>query len=231
MNYVFASFLNKKNCPQRNIQWPSDYKLVLPLIKTVLKNSNAEIIIFHDNLQNVPNMPRCHFKQVDISQKFAVTVERWFHYLHEIKNNEKIENLFMVDSTDVLMLNNAFEAMKKNTLYCGSEYRWKVGDRWLKKRTKKFNIIDYNKIINENSNKTMLNAGIVGADRNTIITFLERLTSLHNIHSQDIILSLDMPIFNYTIFKFFKEFYETGSVVHTPYKDNITQSQSWWKHK
>jgi len=231
MNYVFASFFNAKKCPQRNVQWSSNYNLLLPLINSVLEKSDAKIIIFHDNLTNLPEVERCFFKKVNISGLYAVTVERWFHYLNELQHNNNIKNIFMVDSTDVQMLNNPFNRLQKDIIYCGSEYRWCVGDRWLKKRCKKFYIDDYLEVLEKNSDRNMLNAGIIGSNKNTIIQFLTYLTRLHKNHSQNIIKSLDMPIFNYTILKYFQESYITGNQVHTPYKDNINLGESWWKHK
>jgi hypothetical protein len=231
MNYVFASFFNGKKCPQRNVQWSSDPKLLLPLIESVVDKSDATVVIFYDNLEYIPKIERCIFKKVNISNLYAVTVERWFHYLNEINCNNDITNLFMVDSTDVKMLNNPFINLAKDQIYCGSEYRWLVGDRWLKKRRKKFHIEDYLQVLEKNSNNTMLNAGIVGSDIKTATKFLEILTRLHRTHSQKIIKSLDMPIFNYTILKYFQKNYITGNQVHTPYKDNIKSGESWWKHK
>lgn len=235
MNYVFASFFNTINCPQRNFQWQSDYRLLMPLINSVLEKSDAHIIIFHDNLENIPTIDRCIFKKVDISGIYAVTVERWFHYLTELKNNDNIENVFMVDSTDVRMLNNPFPFIQEEILYCGSEYRWRVGDRWLKKRRKKldkkFYLDNYLKLLEKNADRAMLNAGIVGAQKKTAQNFLEILTGLHKEHSQNITKSLDMHMFNYAALKYFNEKYETGPKIHTPFKDYQETGNSWWKHK
>jgi len=64
-----------------------------------------------------------------------------------------------------------------------------------------------------------------------LIDFLEKLTDLHNLNSKKTKKSLDMPIFNYCVMKYFSNKYVTGDVVHTPYRMKITQSSSWWKHK
>jgi len=207
----------------------------MPLINSVLKNSNATIIIFHDNFTDLPNIDRCIFKKVDISGLYAVTVERWFHYLKEIKKNSEIENVFMVDSTDVLMLHNPFPFIEDNIIYCGSEYKWRIGDRWLKKRRKKldkeFYFKDYLNLLEENADNDMLNAGIVGGEKKIIIDFLHTLTELHQKHSKNIDKSLDMNMFNYSILKNFNNRYQTGKKIHTRFKDHEQNGTSWWKHK
>lgn len=235
MNYVFASFFNSMKCPQRNVQWPSDINLLMPLIHSVLAKSDAKIIIFHDNLTNLPNIDRCVWKKVDISGLYAVTIERWFHYLEEIKTNSDIDTVFMVDSTDVTMIHNPFTFVKNNVLYCGSEYKWRVGDRWLKKRRKKldkkFYFDDYLKLLEQNADKVMLNAGIVGAQKNIMIEFLQKLTELHVTHSMQIEKSLDMNMFNYAILRHFNHRHETGEKIHTAFKSYEQNGIGWWKHK
>jgi len=230
-NLVLASFFNTQVDPQKKVYWKSDIKKLDPLINSVIDNKQ-KIIIFHDCFDNTPTLENCKFIKTFPDNEFVPTVARWKIYLDYLNlNKQNIKNAFCVDSTDVQMLNNPFEIIDKNVLYCGSEYQWKIGDRWLQKRKKLFDIVDYNDVIQIHKSKVMLNAGIVGGNIEMLIRFLIYLTELHELHSRNIKKSLDMPIFNYCVLKYFPNDYITGDLVHTPYRRKIIDSSSWWKHK
>lgn len=230
-NLVLASFFNSLPDPQRNIYWESDLTKLYPLINSVI-SKNEKIIIFHDCFDTIPQIENCEFIKSSPNPDFVPTVARWEIYLDYLNANvENIDKVFCVDSTDVLMLNNPFPFINNDTLYCGSEIQWKIGDRWLQKRRKIIKISDYTDILKLNKNKVMLNAGIVGGDINILLNFLKNLTKLHNLNSKKIKRSLDMPMFNYCMLKYFTNKYVTGDIVHTPYRKRISESTSWWKHK
>lgn len=230
-NLVLGSFFNSQPDPQKNLFWKADINRLYPLIDSVIEK-NQKIIIFHDCFDDTPDIKNCEFIRTSPNPDFVPTVARWEKYLDYLSvNSKRIKNVFCVDSTDVEMLNNPFPFINADMLYCGSEYQWKVGDRWLQKRKKVINISDYDNILNENKNNVMLNAGIVGGHVFLLKDFLEKLTDLHNSNSKKIKKSLDMPIFNYCVMKYFSNKYVTGDIVHTPYRRKITQSSSWWKHK
>lgn len=230
-NLVLASYFTSQPDPQKNLFWKADINRLYPLIDSVIKK-NEKIIIFHDCFDNTHDIKNCEFIRTLPNPYFVPTVARWEIYLDYLSvNSKRIKNVFCVDSTDVQMLNNPFPFINLDILYCGSEYQWKVGDRWLQKRKKNINILDYDNVLDENKNNVMLNAGIVGGHVLLVKDFLEKLTDLHNSNSKKVRKSLDMPIFNYCVMKYFPNNYVTGDIVHTPYRRKITQSSSWWKHK
>jgi hypothetical protein len=207
--------------------WKNDYTLILPLIDSVLKNG-SNIIIFHDCFDDIPNIDGCLWVRVDNNTEYTPTIYRWFVYYEYLKKN-KFSNLFMVDSTDVLMLKN--DHIKNNTLYCGYEFRDKLLCPYVQKKIKHINILDINEILNQNKDHVLLNAGIVGGDYNICLKLLEKLTQYHYQTSKNIKISLDMPIFNYVLFKYFKDNINYGIHINTRFPLYEYNNTSIWKHK
>lgn len=233
MNCVFASYFNSLPDPQRNRVWSNQPEDVLPLIYSVTEKG-IHIKIFYDCLDNLPIIENCEWIKVDASLTYTPTVYRWIVY-HEYLQKVEAEygRIFCVDSTDVEMLKNPFTKMEKDTLYCGSEYRWKVKDKPLLKKKKKklFTAPDFRDIIEKHSQQVMLNAGIVGGDSQIVYEFLEKVCELHKTYSKGKKLSADMPVFNYVALKYFNSKIVTGYPVNTPFTDNFYDYDCWWKHK
>lgn len=207
--------------------WKNDYTLILPLIKSVLKNG-SNIVIFHDCFENIPTIDGCLWIRVDNNGEYVPTIHRWFVYYEYLKKH-KFSNLFMVDSTDVLMLKN--HNINNNTLYCGSEFNNKFLCSYVEKKIKHIKILDFDKILDQYKDHTLLNAGIVGGDYNTCLNLLEKLTECHSQFSKNIKISLDAPILNYIIFKYFKDNINYGHHINTRFCHNENNNISIWKHK
>jgi hypothetical protein len=121
--------------------------------------------------------------------------------------------------------------IKNNTLYCGSEYKDKLLSTYMKKKFKYITISDFDEVLNQYRDHTLLNAGVVGGDYNICIRLLEKLTQYHSQVSKNIKISLDMPIFNYVLFKYFKENIDYGIHINTRFWCNEYNNISIWKHK
>lgn len=228
---VLASYFNYKEDPQRKIKWNCDYSKVLTLVKSVVEKE-ININIFNDCFEDTPYFEKCSWEKIKVNTSFNPNVFRHFVNLDYLKKNkENISFVFMVDSTDVEMLKNPFPEMKDGLIYVGSELQ-KVGCKWMQENQGQFlKITDYNEIIEKNKNETLINCGIIGGEVSVIINFLEKLTSYHSEYSRNLVSSSDMSIFNYTIWKHFKEKIEYGTKVNTKFKKNERNEVSWWKHK
>jgi hypothetical protein len=136
----------------------------------------------------------------------------------------------MVDSTDVEMLSDPFSVIKSDMLYAGDEYS-KISS-WLSGRNSKFNPPDYNDIVDANKTELLLNAGVVGGNSSICMEFLSLLTSYHTTYNTaGVQRSFDMPGFNYTIWKHFKDRLIHGDPVNTKFKKYEYDYTKWWKHK
>lgn len=230
---VFASYFSSLPDPQRNGVWSNQPEDILPLIYSVTEKGN-HIRIFYDCLDNLPIIENCEWIKVDTSSTYTPTVYRWIVYNEYLQQTEaEYEKIFCVDSTDVEMLNNPFTQMEKDTLYCGSEHKWKVKDKPLLKKKKKklFTAPDFRDVIEKYSEQVMLNAGIVGGDVKIVSEFVEKVAFLHKKYSKNLKLSADMPVFNYVALKYFHDKVVTGYPVHTPFTNYYYDFSCWWKHK
>jgi hypothetical protein len=232
-NLVLASYFNHKVDPQRNTKWENDYNSVIPLIWSVV-SKGIQIKIFHNCFDKLPPITNCEWILVEPKKEFVPNVARWFVYLdYLVKNYDNINHLFMVDSTDVLMLKSPFESLQDNILYCGSEeYGNKLDNKWMQNSQARYlDIPDYQETINENKDIDLINCGVVGGDVNICLNLLTDLCSNHNNFSKNLQTSSDMAIFNYTLMKKYKLNYEQGLHITTPFKQDIENKISWWKHK
>lgn len=232
-NVVFASYFNNVPDPQRDVIWNSQPDGLFPLINSVV-NKNIQIKIFHDCFNRPPVIENCDWIRVEGTADYTPTVYRWIvynNYLQRVKT--KHEKIFCVDSTDVEMLSNPFSKIEKDTLYSGSEYKWKMRDKPLLKKKKKklFLAPDFMSIIENYSEQVMLNAGIIGGNVNIVYEFIEKVAGLHKKYSKNLKLSADMPVFNYVALKYFNDKVVTGYPIHTPFTDYCYDYNCWWKHK
>jgi hypothetical protein len=128
------------------------------------------------------------------------------------------------------MLRTPFNELTAGEIHTGNEYNKVVSCKYVMKKTAHFTISDFEDVIRSASQEALLNAGICGGETGIVISFLERLTELHKQHSQNITTSLDMPIYNYTILKYFENYF-SGETVNTRFKKEEINETSWWKHK
>lgn len=228
-NCVFASYFNTKKDPLRKITWSSDVAQVEDLIHSVT-NQNVSIKIFHDCFENPPSIDNCEFIKVSLDLNYSTNVYRWFVYLNHIKHNN-YKKIFMVDSTDVIMQKNPFEHINENLLYIGSEFNQIIPHKYLNKRRHLFDIADWKDVMERHLNSSLLNCGICGGEESIVKQFLKILTDTHEKQSYGIKDSLDMPIFNYILYKYFSDQIVTGNPVHTKFKQYEINDTSWWRHK
>lgn len=135
------------------------------------------------------------------------------------------------------MLREPWEWMKPGVLYTGWEEKT-LNDPWMKQHHPTQAVQDFLRL---NPNLTLLNAGVFGGDRQTVINFLQNLINYwfnreinvfrgkeHNRHELG-----DMGGFNYVAYTKHSHQIQTGSHVTTVFKKEQTavNSPAWWKHK
>lgn len=234
-NIVLSSYFSFLPDPQRNETWTSDIAEVFGLAFSVT-TKNEKIVIFHDCFENTYPIDNCEWRKVEHKDLYAPNIIRYFHYYDYLKNlKNKPKFVFMVDSTDVVMLKNPFLEMKKNIIYVGQEEGKNMDDTWLisHKRLSKFHIEDYHQILKKaKPSNTLINCGTVGSNYDLFMSLLEKLLEVHYKHSKEIYKqSLDTQLFAYTLLKYFSDCYHNSLQVNTPYRSKEINSVSWWKHK
>lgn len=219
MNLTVCSYFTSRKRSKDHPAWSPRIHELEPLL-----NSIDNVIVFHDCFDT--NDPR--FIRVDYDYNYVPTVYRWLVYDKYLRNMD-FDKVFIVDSTDVINLKNPFDDMKDNRLYVGYEpqiIEW----GWLQRKAKKFpKIKDYLNVLHRNRHRYVLNAGLVGAGRETALAFLDKISSCHQANSQHKKKSTCMPIFNYVALK---NFYPvTGKKVCTRFGEDEVNDISWWKHR
>jgi hypothetical protein len=148
-----------------------------------------------------------------------------FHEYLKFKHHPKV---FMVDSTDVEVLKNPFDYIKKDILYVGDEMK-AVKDPWIKKQFDRTNI-DYSGFFDEFGTYPLLNAGVIGGYYDIVLEFLAKNTDIHREYSVGLEESTDMAVFNYTVYNHFLDRHEHGPHINTPFKFN-KYTDAIFKHK
>lgn len=203
-NLILTCYFTSVVDPQRGKKWEhNDNDLA------VLKNSIPEGIKFECLTKANHNNPY---------------LARWIAYRDYLNIHPEIDNVFMVDATDVEVKVNPFDYIDPKSIYCGDEES-DLKNIWLKKhhysdKTKELFDMDYK----------LLNAGIVGGSRKIVLSFLD---IMRDYISKGNCGMTDMAIFNLTLRKYFNYALVHGRRVNTAFKafDKVNRSGSWFKHK
>ena len=224
---VLAAYLNSVNDPQRGEKWKADIDPLKKLIESCERNG-VDYRIFHDCL-DVDNE---NLIKVERQTEYAPNVYRWFLFKNWLDNN-KVDNVFMVDSTDVEVLRNPFLSINPDKLYVGDEYAMRVDNGWMRNNQELHlkTLTDYRKVISTNSRNILPNCGITGGAYDIVMEYLNYRVELQEKHTKGLLHSTDMAIFNYIVWKYFKNRITTGLKVNTKFKKYEYNKVSLFKHK
>ena len=211
---VLSCYFNSTPDPQRGQHLRADPKLVEALEHSVTRVSGLGTVMLTDCL---PEREPAECTTVPYRQ-------RWISYYQWLIRHPEVRYAWCVDATDVRMLNNPFPAMQPDTLYVGWEPKT-VGCQWIREHG-----TDITEWINANAHKTLLNAGVVGGDRATMLAFMRAMHDMwYDLRSDGM---HEMPFFNHVVYEHFSDKLVTGPQVTTVFKAN-TQSDpvAFWAHK
>lgn len=231
-NIVLCSYFNYKKDSQRNVYWENDHKKLIPLIESVTKKER-EIYVFYNNFDKpVPNIPLCHWIKVDPNFDYDTSTLRFLVYRDFLSNlAEKPNSFFMVDSTDVIMLNDPFDHLNDEKLYIGDEIFSKINCPWLMGQGKLLKLEDFSSLINSNKKRNLLNCGLIGGKFEKCMEFLIKYCDLFESKTKKIHQATDMAALNYIILKYFFNDVIHGLPVNTIFTKDEKISNAWWKHK
>jgi hypothetical protein len=127
-----------------------------------------------------------------------------------------------VDATDVLMLNDPFGQMQPDTLYSGWEGTV-VGCDWVRAHCH-----TVSHWVDAHANEMLLNCGVVGGDRATLMNVCRRMIDMWAQYGGD-------PLQETAWFNMVARDHHnlaTGPPVTTVYKNHSTgDPHAWWAHK
>lgn len=155
---------------------------------------------------------------------------RFLKALHFLIEHEEIDNAWIVDSSDVTMLNNPFPHMQQDKIYVGCETINALNCGWMLTNTQNQY---YKSWLNQNANKTLLNCGLLGGSRTDLIAFLTKMFYIWGYNLDNMNLT-DMLVFNVAAYEHFKDkiVYGVGLVNNRFRSEKPTDAATeWWLHK
>lgn len=209
-NLVLTSYLTTSPDSQRQKRLKPKKVALEPLLNSL---QNCKSVVLNDQLKEEDDQ----FVRVEFSgnpYKF-----RWLAQWQYLRAHPEVQFVWCVDGTDVEMLKSPWTEMKKGTLYIGSEENT-IGCDWMRRHHPSLK-----KFIEDNANHQLLNCGLVGGDRETVMKFLHLVIRCF----EDFPCELDMGPANYAAFQM--ENIEWGPKINTVFKAYEYNKTSWWKHK
>ena len=225
---ILACYFTTIPDPQRNGYWTPNIDQLTALVRTAQHNG-CDIKIFHDCFNLKKNDI---FVKVSPPKDLSPYLSRWNIYREWLKENQR-EAVFMVDGTDVEVLKYPFNQIDVNTLYVADEVGQVTSCKWMKEREslEPLHLIkDYQTVINQVKNETLLNCGIIGGSYGIVMDFLDKVCPLLEIHRGSM-RSNDMATVNYLLRKCFSEKIYHGIKLNTGFKRFETNNISLFKHK
>lgn len=232
-NIILTCFFTKVRDTQRANEPPMkpDTALLSPLIDSM---HGQRLIILTDSFTSSDDN-NVQYINVETSLD-NVYFQRWIsYYQYLLQNKHSINKIFIVDGTDVQMLNAPFPTMEDGVLYTGDEAE-RTGCDWLAKYHPHKLIQDF---IKQNANKVLLNAGLLGGDIDTVLSFINKFLGFYFQSVSDSHFNknrpdcgiYDMGLFNYIARTHFADRLVHGTQVNTVFKAENVNNVSWFKHK
>lgn len=211
---VIACYFANVMDPQRNQAWFADPKAIDKLKQSV-ESKGYEFVLIH-NCFDLPN-------RVTVST--TPYFERWLKEWQYLREHPEIANVFVVDATDVDMVNNPFVHIKPNMLYVGDEPNLKINSPWMITRHLEPSV---NRYLRENADKPLLNCGVVGGSRQIVMDLCKDMYEYHFKKRQD---ATEMGIFNVLLHTKYADRIEYGRHVTSLFKKFEETTDAWFRHK
>jgi len=151
--------------------------------------------------------------------------QRWFNIYQYLRDNPA-KWVWVTDGTDVVMLREPWDHMQPGKLYMGYEPTV-VGCPWMLNSHP-----THKEWVQANSQRTLLNAGVVGGDHATVLELCQKLLAEISLMTLDPRPSVgEMAAINKVAYEYFGDRIVTGPSVVTAFKAEETNVWSWFKHK
>lgn len=220
MNTFITCYFNRFDDPQRGIKWEADYKHLEKLYKS-LKGEN--LVIITDCL---PKPPKDWKNVTHVYQGISRNpyYARWIAEYEYLIAHPEITKVFLVDATDVEMLQNPFKYLEHEKLYIGDEKMEILGCDYMVKNH------PYFAPLFQGSQLTLLNIGLVGGYTEIVIPLLFDFNMLFMMYGDRLGMA-DMGAFNLLLHTKYKDAVVHGLPVNTHFNKFEKDSKAWLKHK
>ncbi|TAH03925.1 MAG: hypothetical protein EAZ15_01880 [Sphingobacteriales bacterium] len=199
-------------------------------------------IVFHNSLTDetcqLHTNKYLQFIKVELDSNYSPNVYRYFLYNTYLQNN-KVDNVFITDSTDVVALQNPFIqplfTNNNQAIFCGDEPQI-LNNPWMDSHSKHLRSVinNYAAYEEKHKNSTLLNCGIVGGSFTIMQFFLDKICQIHRQYNSNnkTAYTGDMGAFNYLLRTQFNDNIIHGQPVNTIFKAYENERlDCWFAHK
>ena len=174
MNLVLTTLLTSQPDPQRGVKWPADPSILDALVGSLVDCTSR---VFVDELDPIDE------RTVKVEPGPNPYTHRWRLVRDWLAEHPEADWVWTVDGSDVEMLRPPWGEMYPGVLYVGSE-PYPIRNQWMEHfhpATRPF--------IDAHPSHRLLNSGIAGGDRDTLLDFTtalcERLDEVEGIDAYD----------------------------------------------
>ena len=211
---IITSYFVTRPDPQRSTTLSSDGRPLRPLADST---AGRDMVVLTD-ANNVP----AGMTAIPTQAALCAYEQRWISQWQYLRDHPEIRWCWLVDGTDVRLLNDPFPHMKPATLYVGWEPE-RLGCDWIRSHSP--NHLGW---IDDHAQEMLLNTGVVGGDRATVMSLCRTMIDLWAQGNRCDPLE-EMTLFNIAARQ---HTYITGSQVATVFKANTqTHPTAWFAHK
>ena len=211
---VITTLFSRQVDPQRGTEISPE---VSSIGKWLASLQDCRPVILHDEMTTAdPNY-------VKVPTALNPYLQRWISVFRWLRDHP-CRRAFATDGTDVELLHAPWPHMQPGWLYVGHENNI-VGIPWMLNHH-----APYREWIEANADRQLLNAGVVGADRPSLLEFCHDMVK--GIAERPEHGITDMALFNMTAYQAkWRDRLVWGSRVVTKFKDDERNDFSWFKHK
>lgn len=230
-NTIITTLFTGVTDTQRGTTWKPDAALLQSWAHSISEVSpdTRKVVLHNEELTfdaaEIVQVP-CHI---------PIYFQRWLSIWQWLRDHPETRWVWCTDGTDVEMLKEPWEHMEDDVLYVGSENQV-VGCRWMVDNHKAAGLQEF---FADNPARPLLNAGLVGGSRETVMEFLHCMIREYFDHEARLFHEKDaeslgvgdMGVFNFVAWTRFADRLSFGPHVNTVFKADERNDHSWWKHK
>ncbi len=242
-NLILATYLSGIFDVNRSEVLPDDDISIIKVWAESLVGLGLQGVVFHNSLSETSIAKyknNIRFVKVQFNEKYNTNIFRYFLYNDFIKQNKaNIENIFITDITDVVIIKNPFVQSlfinNTNSIFCGDEPK-QLDNEWMQNHAMhlRSKINDYAEYEENFKTAILLNCGVVGGNITVMKSLLEKLCRIHENYNTDnnTAYTGDMGAFNYLARTQYNGCIIHGAPVNTIFKMYETgRKDCWFRHK
>lgn len=229
---------------QRQKKAEVDFWKIEQLYKGVIQLGLNMTLVYDELPENVINTYTCdrfHFERVnlnDFDRRYGVNDVRYFFFQRLVSSNGHWQTIFIIDAFDVQVVMNPCSAVKRGTLYVGTESDDLRRHPWMAVRFKHMGgkyLTWFEKVL---PRVKIVNCGLTGGSREIMLQLLGQMVQVLSDPAMLIMrkrseeINVNMAALNYIVYNVFQGKFTGGAPMHSKYKSFETnRTDVWFIHK